>query len=70
MCLIQSACKHAVGSWAASGVAVAVFACTEEVGSTECGGDESLEFDILDMDFFDEESLAIVYRAEEQAGEF
>ena len=75
MCLIQSACGHAEGSWAASGVAVAVFECVEErdrgEGDEEEGRAEAegrKRFDILDMDFFDAESLAVVYRAGGRAG--
>ena len=69
MCLIQSACGHAEGSWAARGVAVAVFECVEEANRGEGDGREAEGFDVLDMDFFDEESLAVVYRAGDRTGE-
>ena len=56
--MIQSSCGHAEGSWAASGVAVAVFECAEDLGEAGEEGSASGsggKFEILDMDFFDED---------------
>ena len=72
VCMIQSSCGHAEGSWAASGVAVAVFECAEDLGEAGEEGSASGsggKFEILDMDFFDEESLVLVYRSTESERE-
>ncbi|EJD03914.1 uncharacterized protein FOMMEDRAFT_167218 [Fomitiporia mediterranea MF3/22] len=69
LCIIRASYEHVGSSRTVSGVAAAILDCrSAEDSPDDDTGIEGLCFHIFDMDFFDEESLVIVYQSYAEEG--